>query len=70
MSAEDHPPIPPLVLAALVECRELGTTTMTDARMVLRWLRDEGRYVAAEWVEKNPSVYLAAMEVQATPPPV
>ncbi len=69
MSAQDHPPITPQVLEALIQCRETGTTPMTDLRMVLRWLRDEGRYVAAEWVEQNPTDYLAAMEVPAPSPP-
>tara|TARA_R110001592_G_scaffold43801_8_gene141766 strand:- start:153 stop:359 length:207 start_codon:yes stop_codon:yes gene_type:complete len=62
MSAEDHPPIPSPVLEVLGQCRDLGTIPMTDVRMVLRWLRDEGRYVVAEWVEKNESAYLAAMQ--------
>lgn len=67
MSVEDSSPVDPQVLAALIECRDVGATVMTDMRMVLRWLRDEGRYGAAEWVEKNPTRYLSALEVPAPP---
>lgn len=56
--SEDPPtPMPTAVLEALQLCRDGGVTDMSDIRNVLRWLRDGGRYGAADWVEANPGLY-------------
>jgi len=61
---EQSNPVPERVREGLLLCQRAGTSDMTDPRMVLRWLRDNGQYVAADWVEQNTARYL---EVAALP---
>ena len=34
---------------------------MLEIKTVLRWLRDDGWYAAADWVEQNQETYLDAV---------
>lgn len=52
MNANDSAPVPvpAAVFEDLKRCRQLGEQNMMEIKAVLRWLRDDGRYAAAEWV--------------------
>lgn len=60
---EENPaPVPPAAVQGLQHCKMAGVQDLSDIRGVLRWLRDEGWYTAADWVEKNPHTYRDAFE--------
>jgi hypothetical protein len=63
MSAKDNGPVtvPAAALEGLDRCRELSEQDMLEIKTVLRWLRDNGWYAAAEWVEQNHETYLDAV---------
>lgn len=60
MSDQESKPvrIPKAVFDGLHQCQEQGGQDMRQVRAVLRWLRDNGWYTAADWVEKNEQIYL------------
>ncbi|HIJ72923.1 MAG TPA: DUF5049 domain-containing protein [Candidatus Hydrogenedentes bacterium] len=63
MNAKDSDPVPvpAAVFEGLQRCRQLGEQNMLEIGTVLRWLRDDGWYAAAEWVEQNQQAYLDAV---------
>ena len=63
MSAKDNDPVsvPAAVFEGLQRCRQLGEQDMLEIKTVLRWLRDDGWYAAADWVEQNQETYLDAV---------
>ena len=63
MSAKDNDPVPvpTAVFEGLQRCRQLGEQDMLEIKSVLRWLRDNGWYAAADWVEQNQETYLDAV---------
>jgi len=63
MSAKDNDPVPvpTAVFEGLQRCRQLGEQDMQDIKTVLRSLRDDGWYAAADWVEQNQETYLDAV---------
>ncbi|MFO7974440.1 MAG: hypothetical protein R6V12_07390 [Candidatus Hydrogenedentota bacterium] len=54
----DPLPVPTAVFEGLQRCREFGAQDMLEIKSVLRWLRDDGWYAAADWIEQNQETYL------------
>jgi len=57
----DPVPVPATVFEGLQRCRQLSEQDLLEIKAVLRWLRDNGWYAAAEWVEQNQQTYLDAV---------
>lgn len=59
MTSEHEGPvdIPAEVLEGLRRWHREGRQNTSGSGGVLRWLRDDGWYAAADWVEQNPQRY-------------
>jgi len=53
-------PVPASVYQGLRELGSIGERNTWGLKAVLQWLRDNGFYTAADWVEQNPEAYLEA----------
>jgi hypothetical protein len=64
MSEDEKVPlsVPPAVFEGLQQCKRSGERDMQEIDLVLRWLRDDGWYAAADWVEGNREIYLKAID--------
>lgn len=52
---------PAAALEGIRRCHDESGRDMQDIGGVLRWLRDNGWYTAADWVEQNTDTYLSAI---------